>query len=241
VGRIWATYIQRDTVYVTYTDPAVTRIAPPTPIPAKVTSATADDVSSIVALGKGIAVMWSDQGKGQFRFVYRQDGDPPTTWQPMEVPLQGDHMVDGHVNMVALEDGRLLAAVKTSLDDAKAPNDAPLIEVLVRTPDGEWTANVAGQVGDRMTRPVLLVDPASQLALLFSTSPEVGGAIYYKASALDEIGFSEGRGVPFVSEAGAVMNNPTAVKGILPEGAPIVVLVSDDAHHRYYHAELSAR
>ena len=242
-GRVWATFIQHGTVYITHTDPLITHAEPPTPIPAAVTTATDDDVSCVVSVGRSIAVMWSDQSSGAFRFVIRRDVDPETVWQPMEVPLHGDHMADGHVNLVALEDGRLLAAVKTSLDEAAAgaERDAPLIEVLQRTPDGQWTSSVAGNVGDRMTRPVLLVDPGAGLLLLLTTSPETGGTVYYKASALDTIGFNLGMGVPFVTAFGATVNNPTVLKGSLPSGVPIVVLAADDHTHRYYHAELSAR
>ncbi|MCU1379998.1 MAG: hypothetical protein JWN29_2981 [Acidimicrobiales bacterium] len=243
LGRVWATFIQHGTVFVTNTDPSITQVAPAIPVPAATASATDDDVSCIVAVGKSIAVMWSDQAGSEFRYVMRNDADPTTMWQPMEVPLRGDHMVDGHVNMVALADGRILAAVKTSLDEAKAAAaaDAPMIEVLERSPSGTWNQSVAGQLSDRMTRPVLLVDEAAQLLLLLTTSPEIGGSIYYKASALDRIGFNLGRGVPFMTAPGATLNNPTTVKGLLPMGAPIVVLASDEKAHRYYHAELPAR
>jgi hypothetical protein len=238
-GTVWATYTQGARVWFarsagtddTTWSKALLRVPDNT--------VGADDVSAIVAFKGKVGIAWSDQGNWAFRFAVHADGAAPGAWK-VETPLSGDGMVDDHINLKAVAgDGRVFAAVKTSQDLVGGGDDAPGMYVLRRDPDGTWEKTVVGLVGDRLTRPQLLLDRESSRVYLFEAAPTTGGSIYYKSSPFGPLSFATGRGAPFVTgPAGAAINDVSTAKGSTTSAVDAVVIAVDTNGHRYYHGEL---
>ena len=239
-GVLWATFVQDDRLLVTHSDGPDGRrwVAPFNPA-GSAGLATEDDISSIDSFDGRIGVMWSNQRTGAFSFLSHEDGAPDDQWSPLETPVQGEAMSDGHVTLVAAEDGTLYAGVKTSLDDLEAsPLTAPLVMVLERSPRGTWTPHVAGTVGDDMTRPELVLDEEQRLLHLFYATPSGGGRIFGKSSTLDGMRWAPGLGTAYMSTPGGALNNVTSTKQAIDSTSGLVLLASDAVAHRYAHAEL---
>src|SRR5688500_8158001 len=97
--------------------------------------------AALVAFDDRVGVLWSDQSTGSFSFAYHQDGADPLAWT-REVALQGQAVADNHISLKRVPSeppDTLVAAVKTSAGDRAETADTPLIRVLVRAPDGQWS------------------------------------------------------------------------------------------------------
>jgi hypothetical protein len=244
-GKYWVTYTRASTVWVTHStdDTGNSWVAPFRP-PVPDTTLKADDISSIIGFGDSIGVMYSDQQSGAFRFATHKNADPDTTWQ-METPASGLNTADDHINLKQLtgdSQGRVFAAVKTSLNDPTNPNPSdPLIQVLTRTPGangaGTWALATAGTVADDFTRPMIMIDATNNVLYLFATAPVNGGDIYYKSAPLSNISFPSGRGAKFV-DASFVINNATGAKDPVTAATGLVVVASSTTQLRYVHAEM---
>jgi hypothetical protein len=236
-GRLWATWIQSQKVYVNRTTGSDTTWGTPFVLPVAGTSVAADDISSVIAFGPGrIGVMWSNQATSAMYFATHVDGDPDTTWEPSRTAIQGPNNADDHINLKSLQsDGgaRVFAAVKTSLTSA----NAPLIMLLVRDPaNGNWTSYPVGRVSDHQTRPIVLLDTTNRIIHIFLTAPEAGGAIYEKTSPLDAISFAQGPGTPVMVDASNPgLNNATSTKQAVDSSSGLVVLAANDQTMRYWH------
>ena len=101
-GEFWATYTQ-DTkdgelrrVYVTHTrgSDASDWVEPFVP-PLRGTTVSTDDVSSVVAFGPRIGLMWGNQydesGKSGYYFAVHENGEPDEAWRP-DNPVMGAGM-----------------------------------------------------------------------------------------------------------------------------------------------------
>src|SRR5512144_1600982 len=187
LGRLWVTFTSGSTVWVMHTASGdeSTWTAPFRPAVSDV-AIDADDISAVVALPNAVGVMWSDQASSAFRFAVHRDGDADTVWS-METAMSSPAIADDHISIKSLtagDDGRVYAAVKTSLNDLPdaAPSD-PQVFVLTRSGTGAWTTTVAGTVEDDMTRPVLVLDETNRQMYLFYTIDYLTrGKIYYKTS-----------------------------------------------------------
>ena len=236
-GRLWATWIQSQKVYVNRTTGSDTTWGTPFVLPVAGTSVDADDISSVIAFGPGrIGVMWSNQATSAMYFATHVDGAADTTWEPSRTAIQGPNNADDHINLKSLQtDGgaRVFAAVKTSLTSA----NAPLIMLLVRDPaTGDWTSYPVGRVSDHQTRPIVLLDTTHRIIHVFLTAPESGGAIYEKTSPIDAISFAPGLGTPVMVDASNPgLNNATSTKQAVDSSTGLVVLAANDATHRYWH------
>jgi hypothetical protein len=241
LGRLWVTWTKSKSVWVTHTTSGDTDWVVPFKPRSPDTTIKADDLSSIVAFRGQVGVMWSDQETGAFRFAIHKDSDPDSTWTT-ENALAGSSIADDHINLknfVEDPSGRIFAVVKTSLNDltTASPTD-PLIIVLQRDLDGTWSSQVAAQVQDDATRPIIQVDATNGRLLVFMTAPVSGGTIYMKSSPLSDLSFVKGRGTPFVTWPGKTLNNATGTKQSLTSTTGIVVLAcSGGTDRRYYHAE----
>jgi hypothetical protein len=236
-GRLWATWVQSQKVYVNRTTGSDTSWGTPFVLPVAGTSVNADDISSVIAFGPGrIGVMWSNQVTSAMYFATHVDGAADTTWEPSRTAIQGPNNADDHINLKSLQtDGgaRVFAAVKTSLTSA----NAPLIMLLVRDPaTGDWTSYPVGRVSDHQTRPIVLLDTTHRIIHVFLTAPEAGGAIYEKTSPIDAISFAQGLGTPVMVDASNPgLNNATSTKQAVDASTGLVVLAANDATHRYWH------
>jgi hypothetical protein len=197
-----------------------------------------DDAAAITALNGGIGVLFSNQDTESFQWVTRLDSDPADQWSATETVVQGVNLADGHINFALSPTGELFAAVKTSLGDDGEPLDSPLIEVLRRDPDGEWSKSTAATVSNQATRAQLVVTADGQYLILVASSPQSGGALYYKISRTDRVQYAPGKGTLLAAWEGATINDATTTAAPIDPAVPFVVLASDSTVGRYYHAEL---
>jgi hypothetical protein len=244
-GKLWVTYAQQNQVYVNRSlgDDSIWG-RPFVPL-VKGTSVTSDDISAMVAYdlrtaAPKIGVMWSNQADDAMYFATHRDGDPDEAWQESRTVIQGPKQADDHINLKALpadSSGRVFAAVKTSLDDLTNPNpNDPQILLLVLGQDGEWTSHVFGTVGDRHSRPIVMLDEERRDLYMFATAPTGGGTIYYKQTDLDNISFPSGKGTPFIqSTTDTHIDDATSTKQNLNSATGLMVLASDSTSKYYLH------
>jgi hypothetical protein len=241
-GELWVTYTQEGRVYANRSLGDDLDWGEPFVLPTPGTTVSPDDISSVVAFGGKIGVMWSNQTEDAFYFATHKDGEPDEAWHS-EVVLQGPNVADDHVSLKADSEGRVYAAVKTSLNDLpdKDP-DAPLALLLVRSSDGGWDRHTFGRVGDRHTKPMVLIDEQRGDLYVFATSPCCdGGKIYYKRTSLNEVTFPEGRGMPFIESADdSHINDVTSTKQDLGGTEGLLVEASDKASGYYLQGALEA-
>jgi hypothetical protein len=245
-GELWATYTQ-DTqdgelrrVYVTHTtDSDASNWDEPFVPPLRGTTVSTDDVSSIIAFGSKIGLMWGNQydesGKSGYYFAIHDDGEPDDTWRP-DNPVMGAGMANDHINLKADSEGRVFATLKTRRDRIDRDLDAPYSMLWVRDQDGGWTSHVFGTVGDSHTRSLALIDEKQRLLYMFASSPTCsGGKIYYKRTDLDDISFEKGRGTLFIQgPEGATVGDATSTKQNLDEVTGLLVVASDKNRGYYY-------
>jgi hypothetical protein len=239
-GTVWATFTADAAsgvreVYVTHTTGNDVTWGAPYVLPVAGATASSDDISTVVSFGSRMGVFWGNQREDAYYFATHRDGDPDAAWS-VETALAGPELADDHVSVRAIggdTDGRVVAAVKTSLNGA---ND-PLIEMLVRKPDGSWSRSTFGSVADAHTRPTLAIDPQRREAYVFASAPCCsGGSIYYKKTSIDTPSFDPGLGAPFIQLASDPrINNPTTSKQSASGESGILVLGGDDSTDYYVH------
>jgi PKD repeat protein len=243
-GVLWATWTQNSRVFVNHTTTSDatwgTPFVVPTADPAPTTLAT-DDISSVVHFGDQIGVMWSNQADGRFYFAAHADGtgDSVDSWSTTAVPT--GTLSDDHVSLRADGDGRVYAAVKTS----ENVDDQPLIQLLVRAPDGTWSSHTFGLVSDSHTRPIVLVDEQHAVVHVLATCPQPpttsgqsGGDICEKTAPIDAISFPDGPGRPVIRDAGSPdINDVTSTKQLVGVESGLVVMANNDLTNLYWHAD----
>lgn len=240
-GRLWITYTRASRLWVAHSDPSgLVWTAGYNPAVPDV-AIKSDDISSVIAFNGRIGLMWSDQVSHAFRFAIHRDGDPDQTWT-VEDALAGTNLADDHINLKQVTgdaQGRIFAAVKTSLD-AAGPT-ATLVGVLVRKPradgTGDWSLVPAGTVADDHTRPIIMIDQTNQELYFFATAPVTGGDIYYKKTSLANPVFGSGRGQKFVDSV-AQVNNASGAKDPVTSQTGMVILAVAEGKKRYVHAEM---
>jgi PKD repeat protein len=251
-GVLWATWTQGSQVLVNNTTGGDAVWGTPFVMPTSgATGLHADDISAVAAFGGNkVGVMWSNQAASAMYFAVHADGSAPGTWGTSRTAVQGPASADDHINLKQLEGdpaGRIFAAVKTSLNDAGGTTSAPQIFVLARDPaTGDWSSYVFGRISDCHTRPVLVIDSQHQVLHVFATAPDSGcpfsgtpGTIFEKTSPMSNIAFAAGRGTPVIRDAdSANLNNVTTTKQSVTGATGLVVLASNDATKRYWHADI---
>ncbi len=237
VGVVWATWTRGSRVFLAHTTTSDAAWTAGTTVPAPDTTLSSDDISGIVAFNRSVGIMWSDQQSKAMRFAIHADGTPDTRWT-VETPLSGGSVADDHINLKSLVDdaqGRVFAAVKTS----NTGSSQALVLVLKRANDGTWTSATGSTVADDGTRPQIVLDSEHGVLYLLMTAPTSGGTIYSKSSPLASLSFASGRGTVFMRASGARLNNVSTTRDPVTSATGLVAIASDDANHRYYHAEMS--
>ncbi len=234
-GGLWVTFVSDGRVLVTHSLEKDTSWSVPTALSSGAAAVDLVDVSSIVAFGPGrIGVMWTNQLSGIY-FSVHEDGAPDDFWSAPETVLTGQRNDDAlSVVPYPLADGGVgvAAAIGTSLERSLDPGTL----LATREPDGTWDTTLVGLIGDRLARPIVLVDPEMKTITVAATSPGSGGAIYYKRSPLDRILFDTGVGVPLIaSPDDTTIDDVTSSKGPLSREAGLLVLASDRTSGRYLH------
>jgi Ca2+-binding RTX toxin-like protein len=254
-GQLWATWVQQDSggtyhVYVNHTtgacggscDWAGASVLPGSTALAPVNGDI--DISSVIAFGGNkIGVAWSDQVASQFKFAYRNDADPDTTWQSVEVAIGGPKQVDDHVNMKTAN-GAIYIATKTKFISRTALH--PQTRLLVRSAAGTWTAHTISYSPDQRTRPIVLLDPPNNAIHVFETGrhpsgadPETsgGGDIFESTAPLNTATFSVLSRRPVIQDDDSPgMNNATSTKqNLVDTNGTVAVLATNVLTKRYWH------
>jgi hypothetical protein len=265
-GALWATFTYANvpgscttpatcpagrSVYITHSTTSDAAWTTPVVLPfARAADVSGNDVSSIVHFGNKIGVLYSDQipdgsGKTGDYFAWHADGAPDTSWTP-ETALYGKLAADDHINLKAAPDGRLYAAVKTSLNDAGSPLPSdPLIYLLERTTAGVWSKTTFATVATQDTRSQILIDPAQNAIYQFATYPpdgvyESGGWIYCKVTSMDAPSFASGLGTPFMQLSdGEHLNNFSSTKQTVGPDTGLLGVAADDQDFHYAHNSLA--
>jgi PKD repeat protein len=235
-GKLWATWTQDNQVYVNRTTTDDRTWGQPFALPAAGAGGLfPDDISSVVAVGDRIGVMWSNQTDRAMYWAEHIDGAPDTSWEPTRVALRGDaeNLADDHINLKVDDSGRVFAATKTSEDSPAGP----LVFLLARDQvTGDWSSHIYGRKSDRHTRPVLVVDETNDMIHMYATSGEAGGTVYQKSTSTAAISFGPGKGKPFIQDGGSPdMNDPTTTKQPVSVASGLVVLASNDTTDYYWH------
>ncbi|HWR35267.1 MAG TPA: IPT/TIG domain-containing protein [Clostridia bacterium] len=234
-GKLWVTYVEGGKPMVNRTTGSDAQWGTPFVMPGDTTTTTVttDDISSIIAFGGDkVGIMWSNQNTSRFYFSVHADGGSDTAWT-QEIPITGPTgLSDDHINLKTTSDGRVFAAVKTSF----TASADPLIKLLVRGAGGGWTDYNFGRKTDHHTRPIVVLDPPSSTLYVFATSPESGGAIYYKSSNINNISFPVGLGTPFIRNTSENnINDATSSKQNVTSSSGLLVAATNNTVRAYYH------
>ena len=261
-GTLWATWTQvsktstgfTSSVYVNSTNGSDSAWGTPLVVPVTGSAVAPDDISTVVAFGRSkIGVLWSNQLDGGVYWAVHNDGAPKTSWHGAPA-VRGSKQSDDHLNIKAVQadtSGRVFAVVKTSLDGSPtAVSTDPQIRLLDFKPGtGSWSVTTVGTLADCHTRPQLILDEEQQTVHVFATAPTSGGCpypgapgtIYDKTAPMGNPVFAAGRGTPVIRDAASAnMNDVTTTKQSVTATSGIVVLASNQATKRYWHADLSA-
>jgi len=251
-GKLWITFTSGSKVYVnsSTTDDATWGTPFVVPGPTSATSLVSDDISSLVAYhdqnGSSIGVLWSNHNSpSSMYFSYHKDGDPDTTWAPIEQIYTATCAADDHINLKSLQSdpsGAIYAAVKTSFGDSGCggSSSSPLIRLVVRKPNNSWTVATFGTVANDHTRPLVLLDTSNRTVYMFATAPVSCGIIYMKSTSMDNPSFASGLGMPFISSSTyTCINNATSTKQTVNAATGLVVMASDESKKFYLHNVLA--
>lgn len=270
-GRLWITYVSRFEgqyyVFVNASTPGNPAVwGEPFILPvgdAAQVNATGDkDISALLAFdgGSKIGVMWSNQRTGFQNFylaVRAAGGDDPAAGWALEPALTEaiPSISDDHINMKVAPDGSLLAVVKTGATTAAEP----LIGVVHRVAADNYTFHTVAMGDTQDTRPLLVVDAASDEAVVFRVSKTDGGNVCSQRAPLATLAFTPDNCAPpptltcdvapelvalgvaaapvFIGDTTTYcnINDPTSTKQMATEETGIVVLASDEVEQVYVH------
>jgi hypothetical protein len=247
-GQLWITYTNPvDPTGVTTTDRnvMVNRSTTAEDVwgpPFSLDRVSSDDLSSIVAFGTSIGVMWSQQNPAGnqtfFYFATHADAEAnDTKWSTRQASAQGNEkFAEDHINLklVSTASGVVLAAVK-------AEETGDRILLLRRNPsNGAWTRHVVVTGGFDATRPQVVVDATHSQAYVLYTFPETGRfvqSIYWKAAPLSTLNFQAyGLGAKLIADGNQNINDVSTSK--LPVTSSTGLMAIAASPTSYYHGYL---
>jgi hypothetical protein len=238
-GTLWVAYIDAGNLFVAHTLGDDHRWSRPYRPPVTGGDVATDQVGMVAVAGE-VVLLWSNQNDEAIYSTRHIDGEPDDAWAEAITVVSGLAVADNHVNIKALPDGRLFAVAKTSLDTVPA-NQPGWDQVLVLSGTStDWSSQQFGQIRDKHTRPIVVLDTEHEEVLVFATSPAGGGAIYMKHGAFDDPRFPVGRGVPVLATTeDAGINDGTSTKQPVDATTGVVVLAADDDNGHYVHMAAS--
>lgn len=189
-----------------------------------------DDIATVVGSADGASIAWSRQEANNIEAFYVARYSSASGSWSLETVDDNQFVADDHINMSVDGDaaGRLFLVVKTGAND-KVPvtGSDPLLELWVRGTGGGWTPYTVNTVSQGGTRPIVVVDKDANKLRIFYTTPESGGVIYEKTTALDSPGtFSAAKRVIDVG-TDPNTNNVTTTKQNMTAGTQLLLLASD--------------
>jgi Concanavalin A-like lectin/glucanases superfamily len=214
-GRLWATYVSNGEVHVIHSENDHRNWNVPGQVLRQ--GLSADDISTVIAFGGRIGVLWSDQNRDEFGFQPRASTDPLDTWAPLEIVDSGPGHADDHVHLAADAEGRVYAVTK---------DDFNLLNAHFRSVDGRWTTKLDALGGQDITRPIVMASDDGRLVVAY-TRWHVGlETIDYCTSTLGSLDFDTPAhliAVPAVN-----LNNVSGMKRPLPGGTLVAVAQGAD-------------
>jgi Ca2+-binding RTX toxin-like protein len=239
-GALWATWVQESGgqhhVFVNSTNPNCTTTgacAWGTANQIAGADVAPDDISSIVSFGGNLGVMWSDTrdlADGKMLFSVNSGSGFGTP----EVAIEGRKLADDHINLKADSHGRVYAATKTKFSGPNSPGTM----LLRRRVNGTWAHYTVSRASLDHTRPIVLLDEQHNRVRVFEGSIH-STAIYLKTSRLSKISFPEFKaGVRAIQDSGSKMANATSTKQGISNSTRLIVLATNPATKRYWHAYL---
>ncbi|CAN5491850.1 hypothetical protein BH20CHL7_BH20CHL7_15010 [soil metagenome] len=236
-GKLWATWEQGGKIWMNRSTTADNAWGAPFAMPGAA-NVNGDDISSIIAFGGNrIGVVWSNQNAspGTDYFAVHRDGDPDTTWQPIESAYSGSNFADDHINLKTDSSGRVYAVVKTSMSSSN-----PSIVLLVRQTNGSWSNHtVSTGASPAPTRPIVQIDEVNSLVRVYYTAGSSGGTINEKTSPMSSLSFPTGSGTVVMRDFdSADLNNVTSTKQNSTAQTGLVILATNDDTRRYWHADI---
>jgi hypothetical protein len=232
-ARLWAAYEVNGLIHVGHTDPGGTAF---TFAPLPTSSVIADDIAAVTAFGGRIGVMWSDQPSRVMRFAWRDDSDALDAPWHLETAYGAGvggctgRCGDDHINLKT-HGGEVYAAIKTNLDLA-ADGNAPLIVLLRRGLDAQWSAFPVSPVFQRVSRPIVLLAPELDTIWVFGKR---GNGVSVWDSRFGSPAFHSGRNVLWAKSSGATLSDPTSTKQVITATSGAVVETSVAATTLYWH------
>ncbi|MDQ3147269.1 MAG: hypothetical protein M3R01_10140 [Actinomycetota bacterium] len=231
-GQLWATWAQQNQVWANTTSGDDARWGTPFPVPGA-GGLSSDDISSVIAFGGNrIGLLWSNQVSDTMHFAVHDDAvaDDRAFGAP-EVVIggPGTNLADDHMNLKADASGRVYATTKTS----KTSSLDPFIFLHVRSVDGRWSSTIFGLVGDKHTRPIVLLDETTRVLHLFATAGQSGDVIFRKTTSMDAPSFAPGQGTALITAPD--VNNATSTKQSVSAETGTVILGTADDTRLYWH------
>jgi Ca2+-binding RTX toxin-like protein len=242
-GALWATWVQADGsghhVYVKKSDGncvsgafSQCNWAGPTVV---LDNVAGDDISSVVRFGGNkVGVMWSNAAVGEMRFSFHQDGAAVPVWSSTEMVVGASNpkLADDHINLKADSAGRVYAVTKTKFRAQGRPGTM----LHRRSAAGTWSTATVSRASLDRTRPIVILDQGHNAIRVFE-GPTQGGAIYMKKSRLNAISFAQlSPGTPVIRDNGSKVVNPTSTKQNVSNATRLIVLATNAATKRYWHA-----
>lgn len=258
-GRLWVTYVSKDlnsvdTRYAVFANSSSDGGATwgiPFIIPGSGHYVGLDDISSLIAFedngGKKIGVMWSNQIDSHYYFATHDDNQTPETgWSVQTVDTSPYSVIANDlINLAKSANNEVFAAVRTG----NLAESDPLIGLVARDADGNFSFHVFNNVDSKDTRPIALVNNDENRVYVFVASNPLGGRICYKSAAipanLTDLSFPDGNcedfgtggATEFIADSNyRNINNVTSTKQNPSNLTGLVALASDDFNgHVYAH------
>lgn len=249
-GKLWMTWTEATTanrraVFVTHTVTSDSDFVTPYVLPARnADNLGSDDISTLVASGGKIGVLYSNQTTAELLFATHDDAEADDRAWTTTALCSTIGCPDDHLNIKDLDGagGQAFAVVKTSFNDTGGSASAPLI-VLYRIDMGALTSinRTVWTVADDVTRAITVLDRGAGDAYVFGAAPCCsGGTVYMKRSPTSNPSFATGLGTPFIQSAqDPKVNNPTSTKQSVDSTTGLLVLAGDDSTRFYLHNFLS--
>jgi Ca2+-binding RTX toxin-like protein len=206
--------------------------------PTTLDTVPADDISSIVAFGNTVGVMWNDDAVA-FRFAVRTGG----AWVTETAYTSGADGADDHINLEAVG-GQVYAAVKSSSPGASF---GPLVLILRRDTAGNWTSY--GVVNSRWSRPTVQINRTTDRLYVFANaavnvSGQRSGTIFRKTALLSSLNSLANANATVFIQRGTGDNpgmvDATSAKSSVTSGQGVVVLASDEGTSHYWFRDINA-
>jgi RTX calcium-binding nonapeptide repeat (4 copies) len=179
--------------------------------------------------------MWSNTsaGAGQMRFSFHTDGAAPNVWSPTEAVIGGPatpKFADDHINLKADSLGRVYAVTKTKFSSQANPGTI----LHRRAAAGGWSSATVSRASLGTTRPIVVLDPGhNRIRVIEATSR----AIHMKVSRMNVMSFPQlSAGTTVIADTGSTVGDPTSTKQDIGNATRLIVLATNDATKRYWHA-----